>query len=88
MKRGDEQEMSEHGLLTLTVWSGAAGVPHTSCRKMSTMPTRRARALESKGTEIAAWLHPSTLFFLTCCPRSSSPLHAARVSSASTAAQG
>ena len=50
------------------------------------MPTRRARVLESKGTEIAAWLRPSTLFFLTC-PRSSGSRHAAR-SSASTAAQG
>ena len=65
---------------------GAAGVPHTPCRKKRiTMPTRRARVLESKGTEISAWLLRSTLFFLTC-PRNSGSRNAAR-SSASTAAQ-
>ena len=65
---------------------GAAGVPHTPCRKKRiTMPTRRARVLASKGTEISAWLLRSTLFFLTC-PRSSGSRNAAR-SSASTAAQ-
>ena len=47
--------------------------------------TRRARVLASKGTEIAAWLLRSTLFFLTC-PRNSGSRNAAR-SSASTAAQ-
>jgi len=42
--------------------------------------------LESKWTESAALPRTSTLFFFTCCPRRSSPRHAAR--SSASAAQG
>ena len=48
---------------------GAPGVPLAPCRKMIAMQARRAR--ESKCTEPAAWLRPSTLVACRLLPRPS-----------------